>query len=121
MVATFEKKVAFVCPRCGDAIGDAMYVGPWGHAPQNVCFACWLDAFEEYDPVWPREMIALWLISNGYTRTEAARKVGVTRRTIRNWTVRLGKDPRAFFEMAAALDEFGRRAPAAMGGLAGRR
>lgn len=84
-----------------------MYVGPWGHAPQNVCFACWLNAFEEYDAVWPRELIAVWLISNGYTRAEAAKKVGVKRRTIRNWMVRLGKDPEAFFRMVEALDDFG--------------
>lgn len=110
MVTTFQKKVAFVCRNCGDSIGDAMYVGPWGHAPQNVCFACWLNAFEDYDPLWPRELIAIWLISNGYTRTEAAKKMGVSRRTIGNWTIRLGKDPAAFIEMIDGLDEFGRRA-----------
>ncbi|HUU58025.1 MAG TPA: hypothetical protein VMZ50_00665 [Phycisphaerae bacterium] len=107
MVETFSRKVAFVCRRCGEHVGDSLYVGPWGHAPQNVCFTCWVNTFEEFRASWPREVIALWLIANGYTRTEAARKVGVSGRTLRLWQVRLGKDREAFFDMIDSLDDFG--------------
>jgi hypothetical protein len=76
------KKVAFVCRTCGEAIGDPAYHGPWGHAPAEVCFTCWVNAFEQPPWHWPKEVLVLWMLANGYSRTEAARLAGIGRNTL---------------------------------------
>jgi hypothetical protein len=107
MVAfTEQRKIAFICRSCGGAVGDPAYCGPWGHAPQDVCFSCWLEAFEQSPRDWPRQVLALWLIANGYTRAQAARRCGVTERTARNWMIHLRKNREEFLELISGLDEF---------------
>ena len=106
MVQGFVPKVAFICRTCGAAIGDGAYCGPWGHAPQDVCFSCWLEAFEAPPTQWPRQVLMVWLLSNGYGRGEAARLCGVSRRTVSNWLIRLRTDAAEFFETLSHLDDF---------------
>lgn len=95
----------FLCRRCGERIGDAMYTGPAGHAPAEVCFTCWVNAFEDRPKNWPRQVLALWLVANGYTQTQAARRVGASGRTVRQWRMKLAKDPEAFWALMARVDE----------------
>lgn len=98
---------AFVCRRCRAAVGDPMYTGPWGHAPQNVCLDCWVNAFEDRPTRWPRQILALWLVANGHTQTEAARAVGASARTIRNWRVQLARNPARFFLLVRQCEGLG--------------
>ena len=94
------RKVAFVCVRCGEAIGDPMYRGPAGHAPADVCFTCWVNAFEQPPWHWPREVMALWLLSNGYNRSEAARLAGMHRGNLWRLVRRLRKNFSELLEFA---------------------
>lgn len=96
--------VAFVCRVCGERIGDAAYCGPWGHAPRDVCFTCWVNAFEQPPWHWPREVLAVWLIANGFTRAEAAREVGAAERTVRRWLVWFRGNTDGFLELMSGLD-----------------
>ena len=98
------KKVAFVCRVCGDAIGDPAYRGPWGHAPADICFTCWVNAFEQPPWHWPREVLAVWLIANGFSRAESARRVGASDRTVRRWIIRLRKNFSEFLELMSGLE-----------------
>ena len=98
-------KVAFVCVRCGEAIGDPAYRGPWGHAPADVCFTCWVNAFEQPPWHWPREVLALWLLANGYGRREAARLSGMGRNTLWRVLGRLRKNSSEFFEFVEHFSE----------------
>ncbi len=96
---------AFRCSLCHEPIGDPLYVGPWGHAPPGVCFTCWVNAFEDRAPRdWGRRMVAVWLMANGYTQTEAAMRVGVRERRIRKWRMRLAKNPLAFLRALEDMD-----------------
>jgi hypothetical protein len=91
-------KIAFVCKVCGDAIGDPAYRGPAGHAPADVCFTCWVNAFEQPPWHWPREVLAMWLIANGYPRRQAARLAGLGRNTLWRLMQRLAKKSSEFQE-----------------------
>jgi hypothetical protein len=100
MESTEARTVAFVCARCGEAIGDPAYRGPWGHAPADVCFTCWVNAFEQPPWHWPREVLALWLLANGYTRAEAARLAGMHRGNLWRLLQRVRKNSSEFQEIA---------------------
>jgi hypothetical protein len=103
--AAFEGFVlAFRCRRCGRDIGDGLYVGPPPHAPREVCFGCWVEALADFAPNWRREVVALWLLASGYGRAEAARAVGVSDRTLRNWMIRLHADPDAARRLVEELE-----------------
>ena len=98
------RKIAFICRACGEAIGDPAYCGPWGHAPQDVCFACWLNAFEQPPLHWPRQILMLWFLSNGWTKAEAAQRCGVRARTVTRWLIAMRTNLSQFFEMVSDLD-----------------
>jgi hypothetical protein len=104
MGLTEGKKVAFVCRVCGDAIGDPAYHGPAGHAPLDACFTCWVNAFEQPPWHWPREVLAVWLIANGHSRLEAARRSGVSERTVRRWLIGLRRKKQEFLEWMSGLE-----------------
>ena len=65
-------------PGCGQWIGDLRYVGPVGHAPQNLCFECWMAHWSKLEARavnggrWTRLDEALWLVCGGLSLTEAA-------------------------------------------------
>ena len=105
MELTNGMKVAFVCRVCGEAIGDPAYRGPWGHAPSDVCFTCWVNAFEQPPWHWPREVLAVWLLANGYGRREAARISGMGRNSLWRLLLRLGKDLSEFHEFVEHFSE----------------
>lgn len=98
------RKVAFICCKCGQAVGDPQYCGPWGHAPRDVCFECWLEAFEQPPWHWPRQVLAIWLISNGYSYTEAAEICAVTAPTVWRWLQRFRKKTEEFLELMQGLE-----------------
>jgi len=98
------RKVAFICRKCGQAVGDPQYCGPWGHAPQDVCFECWLEAFEQPPWHWPREVLAVWLIANGFSRTEAAAICGVTAPTVWRWLRYFRKKTEKFLDLMQGLE-----------------
>jgi hypothetical protein len=98
-----ERKVAFRCVRCGEAIGDPAYRGPCGHAPQSVCFTCWVNAFEQPPWHWPREVLALWFLANGHSRSESARLAGMHRTML--WRV-LGRARKNFSEFQEIVQHF---------------
>jgi DNA-binding CsgD family transcriptional regulator len=99
------RKVAFVCKVCGESIGDPVYRGPAGHAPPDVCFTCWVNAFEQPPWHWPREVLAVWLIANGYSRRAAAKLAGLARSTL--WTLlgRLAKNSSELVEFFKHFSE----------------
>jgi hypothetical protein len=99
------RNVAFVCVRCGEAIGDPMYRGPAGHAPADVCFTCWVNAFEQPPWHWPREVLALWLLANGYNRRDAARLSGLARNTLWRTLGRLRKNSSELHEFVEHFSE----------------
>ncbi len=81
-------KVAFVCEQCKEPIGDPLYTGPHGHAPDNICFTCWVNAFEQPPKDWPKDITVLWMISQGYSRAEALKETRLTYKQFRlmvNW------------------------------------
>lgn len=98
------KQVAFVCRVCGERVGDPAYRGPWGHAPGDVCFTCWVNAFEQPPWHWPREVLAVWLIANGHSRAQAARQVGVSIRMVYYYLSWVRRKPDEFLDLIAGLD-----------------
>ena len=69
---------AFICQSCLEPIGDPSYTGPIGHAPQNICFTCWVNAFEQPPKDWPKDILALWYMSQGWTQAQAAEMTELT-------------------------------------------
>lgn len=87
---------AFICPECGRPYGDALYHGPAGHAPPELCLDCWAWHWARWEalmaawcPSWKRLDVALWLLCQGDTHGEAAESVGRSPRTIRRWILRM--------------------------------
>ena len=94
-------RVGFRCanPECGQWIGDPRYVGPAGHAPQNLCLECWLA---HWDVVarraaaggeWTELDQALWLVCRGLSFSAAADVIGRHRNTLRRWILRMRRNP----------------------------
>lgn len=90
----------FECPDCRRMYGDPLYHGPDGHAPPALCFDCWVDHWQRVEAIidmerghWGRVDVAMFLICQGFSREEAAGRLGVTARTVHNWIRRLRKYP----------------------------
>ena len=73
---------SFRCPECGLTYGDPLYHGPAPHAPGNLCLDCWAGQWNEFearifkDQDWTVLDEALWLICQGFTRSQAAGLIG---------------------------------------------
>jgi hypothetical protein len=105
MESSTGMKAAFVCKVCGEPIGDPAYRGPAGHAPSEVCFTCWVNAFEQPPWHWPREVLAVWLLANGYSRRDAAKLAGLARCTLWALLGRLAKNSSELFEFLKHFSE----------------
>ena len=85
------KQVAFHCCGCHTDIGDPLYTGPAGHAPDCECFECWTDFWEQAraemqaEGDWSAPLEAAWLVARGETRQAASEMVGIDRRTLYRW------------------------------------
>jgi len=86
-------------PACDKWVGDPWYVGPAGHAPQNLCFDCWLAHWDLVEArainggEWTDLDEALWLVCHGVGVSEAAGLVGRHRNTLRIWIGRMRRNP----------------------------
>ena len=80
-----------VGPDCGQWVGDRHYVGPIGHAPQNLCFECWADHWDRVEAravnggCWTHLDEALWLVCQGMSMPEATAIMAISRRALRRW------------------------------------
>jgi len=96
-----DSKIGFSCPgsRCGDWIGDPHYVGPAGHAPQNLCLDCWAAHWDVIEArainggEWTHLDEALWLVCRGLSLGEAADVLGAHRNTLWRWIVEMRRRP----------------------------
>ena len=79
-------------------VDDPFYVGTPGHCPPGVCFDCWCIEWDTMEArmlnggEWTTLDEALWLVSRGLTRSEAAAVVGTSRRTLYRWLQKLRKN-----------------------------
>ena len=88
-----SSEVGFRCmgPGCDDWIGDPQYVGPVGHAPQNLCFECWMAHWDKIEARaanggdWTHIDEAMWLVCRGLTVAEAAGVLASHQMTLRRW------------------------------------
>lgn len=89
----------FRCPQCRQEYGDPLYHGPFGHAPQELCFDCWATEWAIMEirmssgGRWELMDAALFLICQGFTQQEAAHVIGASPRTIHNWIRSLRQRP----------------------------
>ena len=92
-----EVRAGFECkgPGCEQWIGDRRYVGPAGHAPQNLCFECWMVHWERIEACaanggeWTCLDEAMWLFCRGYTLAQAAKAVATHHVTLRRWILKM--------------------------------
>ena len=93
--------VGFQCagPGCGQYIGDRHYVGPIGHAPQNLCFECWLAHWDRVEARaanggrWTHLDEALWLVCRGLSMSQAADVVALSTRALGRWIEKMRRRP----------------------------
>ena len=89
----------FRCPNCKQYYGDPWYHGPIGHAPQQLCFDCWVNEWDTMNGVmlrggnWRPLDAALFLLCQGFSHQEAATLIGVRRKTVYNWIRTLKRKP----------------------------
>jgi len=98
------------CPVCKTDQGDPLYHGPAGHAPQELCYDCWLAEWEfvvaelSRGGDWRQLDSALYLLCQGFSHGEASDIVGVCRKTLYAWirTARQHPEtmPQWFLDMA---------------------
>ncbi|MDP6635995.1 MAG: hypothetical protein QGG42_13940 [Phycisphaerae bacterium] len=96
-----SSKIGFRCmgPECGQWIGDLRYAGPIGHAPQNLCFECWMAHWEEIEVRavnggrWTYLDEAMWLVCRGLTLAQAADIVASNRMALRRWIGKMRRRP----------------------------
>ncbi len=106
-------KHGFRCkgPGCGKWIGDRRYVGPAGHAPQNLCYECWMLHWEWIEAcaanggLWTRIDEALWLFCHGLSLREVSVAVAVPYTTLRRWVKRLRQRPNLVPEWVVRLQQ----------------
>ena len=109
-----------VCPSCVGPINDPLYHGPIGHAPQNLCYECWLAEWERIAAAmadhedWGQLDSALFLLCQGFSREEAADLIGVTRKTIYLWIRSLRRCPADMPEWFLAAAEARRQSRAVL-------
>ena len=90
---------AFECPKCGKRYGDDHYHGPWPHTPANICLDCWavewvlIQVRMKAEQNWTELDEALFLVSQGFTQSEAAGFIGKHRNTLGNWIRKLRRFP----------------------------
>lgn len=116
--------VAFTCGQCHEAQGDPLFTGPAGHAPSDICFHCWLAAWEDrHGTAWSPQITALWRLSCGDTLTLAAELAGVSRRTLYRWLCGWRQDLeglppaiRMIFDVDCVIRAVRKRREAAAGG-----
>jgi hypothetical protein len=86
-------------PDCGQYVGDRQYVGPIGHAPQNLCFECWLAHWDKIEARavnggrWTHLDEALWLVCRGLSLTQAADIVAGPSRMLGRWIAEMRRRP----------------------------
>ena len=89
-----SRKSGFRCmgPGCGQWIGDMQYVGPVGHAPQNLCFECWMAHWDRIEARavnggdWTHLDEALWLVCRGLSLADAAGVIASSHHTtLQRW------------------------------------
>jgi len=93
--------IAFRCAGsgCGEEIGDPQYVGPAGHAPQNLCFECWSAHWDRVEARaangggWTHLDEALWLICRGLTFSQAAEVIASNPKALGRWIDRMRTRP----------------------------
>ncbi len=82
---------AFCCGDCGRDYGDAMYTGPSGHAPENLCLDCWSWQWQQMllqmrrGKNWTDIDTAIALLCRGYSYSQVGEIIGRSRRTLHNW------------------------------------
>jgi len=80
-------------------MGDPHYVGPIGHAPQNLCLDCWMAHWDIIEAraanggEWTHLDEALWLVCRGLNMSEAAAVIGAHRNTLRRWIIAMRRRP----------------------------
>lgn len=99
------------CPVCGGPhrhdetiVRDPHYHGPRGHAPQKVCLDCYADAWESPDNIKNRQLAAIILLGEGYSRQQAGEIVGRSLRTIQYWIAAWRQNPDAFLALIAQIE-----------------
>lgn len=99
---------------CGRWIGDRRYVGPVGHAPQNLCFECWMvywgrvEARAVNGGRWTDLDEALWLVCCGASLSDAAEVIAAHRTTLWRWIEKMRFDPELRPDWLANLEEIRR-------------
>lgn len=81
---TERNKQRFTCISCGGSYA-CYYTGTLGHAPQNICYDCWLAWRLSWRRSDDKRDIALAALADGATRQAAARMAGIHVRTLRRW------------------------------------
>jgi hypothetical protein len=92
-----DNRIGFRCagPGCEQWIGDPDYSGPLGHAPQNLCFECWMAYWDKIEALavngghWTRLDEALWLFCRGMTFAEAAEAIATHQTTLQRWIAKI--------------------------------
>ncbi|MCP4379694.1 MAG: hypothetical protein GY794_26435 [bacterium] len=100
-VTKTDTQIGFRCQGvgCGEWIDDVRYVGPAGHAPQNLCFECWMAHWEVVEARvinggrWSYLDEALWLICRGLSVVQAADVINTHAKTLRRWIVKMRQRP----------------------------
>jgi hypothetical protein len=96
-----NSEIGFRCKGvgCGEWISDVRYVGPVGHAPQNLCFECWMAHWDVVEARatnggrWTHLDEALWLVCRGLSLSQAADVIGSHATTLRRWIVKMRQRP----------------------------
>lgn len=98
-----ENKLKLKCEKCNTVV-PCYYTGPLGHAPQDICYDCWLEARLTRSPLFQNAQArALQSLANGRTKKEASIAAGISPRTLRRWLKRLRESPQKLQEALKAV------------------
>jgi len=111
-----SSEIGFRCkgPGCDEWIGDRLYVGPVGHAPQNLCFECWMAHWDRIEACaanggeWTHLDEALWLVCRGLSLAEAAGVVDSHGTTLRRWIEKMRLRPELLPDWLIRIQEIRR-------------
>ena len=109
-------EVGFRCkgPGCDEWIGDPRYVGPAGHAPQNLCFECWMAHWDRIEACaanggqWTCLDEAIWMVCRGLSLAEAAEAVASHYTTLRRWIEKMRLRPELLPDWLIRMQEIRR-------------